>query len=149
MKELWVAVVLAIVAAPVASDTKLGNGVTLKEPTPIKALLERPQDYVGKTVRIDGVATAICEHMGCWMAVAAEGSDASEPRQTVRLKLEDGVIVFPMSAKGRQVSAEGAFELLTSKAADPDATSAAAEHAAQDKNASKQYHIKATGAIIR
>jgi hypothetical protein len=149
MKGLCVLAVIAVVARPGTADTKLGNGVNVKEPTPIRALVERPQDYVGKTIRIDGVATAICEHMGCWMAVAPEGNPGQEPGQTVRLKVDDGVIVFPMSAKGRQVSAEGVFEALPSKATDPDATSAAAEHAKQDKAASRQYHIKATGAIIR
>ena len=72
--------------------------------------------YVGKTLRIDGVATAVCTHMGCWMAVAAEGGrrgpgeETSAP--TVRLKVDDGVIVFPVTAKGRKVSAEGVFEAV-------------------------------------
>ena len=40
------------------------------------------------------------------MAVAAE-NDPEGP--TVRLKVEDGVIVFPVTAKGKKVSAEGVF----------------------------------------
>ena len=36
-----------------AEDTKLGAGVNLKESTPIKALVDKPGDYVGKTVRVD------------------------------------------------------------------------------------------------
>ena len=63
----------ALVAPLAAGETKLGTGVTLKEVTPIKALVEQPAAYVGKTMRVDGVATAVCEQMGCWMAVAAEG----------------------------------------------------------------------------
>ena len=33
-------------------DEKLGAGVTLTEATPIAALYEKPQDFLGKTIRI-------------------------------------------------------------------------------------------------
>jgi hypothetical protein len=125
-----------------AGETKLGAGVTLKEATPIAAILAGPQDFVGKTVRVDGIATAVCTHMGCWMAIAA----ADDPQgPTVRLKVEDGVIVFPVTAKGRQVSAEGVLEVVK----DEEGKEAAGEHRKQDANASQQYQIKATGALIK
>jgi hypothetical protein len=143
MKALVLAVVLCA-AVVVSAEEKLGTGVSLKEVTPIVALVERPADFVGKTIRIDGVATAICEHMGCWMAVAPEG-DAKGT--TVRLKVEDGVIVFPVSAKGKKVSAEGVFEEV--KASDAEGKEAAGEHAKHDAKASKTYQLKATGAIIQ
>ena len=127
-----------------ADDKKLGAGVTLKDATPIKSLIEKPADYVGKTVRVDGVATAVCESMGCWMAVAV---DDDKDAKTVRLKVEDGVIVFPVSAKGKQVSAEGVFEEIAAK--DEHGKEAASEHAQSDKRASKKYQIKATGAVIK
>jgi hypothetical protein len=142
MKTLMVAAVMAAVVGVSAEETKLGAGVTLKDATPIAALAERPQEFVGKTIRIDGVATAVCEEMGCWMAVAPE-SDPKGP--TVRLKVEDGVIVFPVSAKGRKVSAQGTFEAVASA----DAKEAAGEHVKQDPRASAAYQIKATGAVIR
>jgi hypothetical protein len=126
-----------------AGETKLGAGVTLKEATPIAAILAGPQDFVGKTVRVDGIATAVCTHMGCWMAVAPEDD---EKGPTVRLKVDDGVIVFPVTAKGRKVSAEGVFEAV---GAGGEAKDAAAEHAAHDAKASQTYQLKATGAIIR
>jgi len=133
---------VAVSAAAATEDIKLGAGVTLKDATPIASLIEKPADYVGKTVRIDGVATAVCSSMGCWMAVAPE----SNPKgQTVRLKVEDGVIVFPMSAKGKNVSAEGVFEAV----GDGHSQEAAGEHARQDAKASAAYQIKATGAVIR
>ena len=142
MKTLMVAVVVAAVVGVSAEDIKLGAGVTLKDSTPIAALAKAPTDFVGKTVRIDGVATAVCEEMGCWMAVAPEGDTSGV---TVRLKVEDGVIVFPVSAKGKKVSAEGVFETVAAG----DAKEAAGEHAKQDPKASQEYQIKATGAIIR
>jgi hypothetical protein len=142
MKTLLAIVVVALVA-PLAGETRLGAGVTLEDTTPIKALVERPASYVGKTLRVDGVATAVCTHMGCWMAVAAEGD---EKGPTVRLKVDDGVIVFPVSAKGRKVSAEGVFEAVGASA---ESKEAAGEHAQHDPKASQTYQLKATGAIIR
>ena len=142
MKALIVVVVCAAVVGVSAQETKLGAGVTLKESTSIAALAKTPQDFVGKTVRVDGVAMAVCAEMGCWMAVAPEGDSSGV---TVRLKVEDGVIVFPVSAKGKKVSAEGVFEAVAAG----DAKEAAGEHAKQDPKASKEYQIKATGAVIK
>jgi hypothetical protein len=147
MKTLFAAVLalgLSAAAAP-ADETKLGAGVTLKDATPIPFIVKSPKDYVGKTVRIDGLATAVCEEMGCWMAVA---DSAKKDAPTIRLKVEHaGAIVFPMSAKGKHVSAEGTFEAIGG--ADEHAREASQEHAKQDPKASTAYQIKATGAIIK
>lgn len=137
------AAALLVVVVSAGEETKLGSGVTLDPATPIAAIVAAPGDFVGKTVRIDGVATAVCEHLGCWMAVAA--SDKADA-PAVRLKVEDGVIVFPVSAKGKRVSAQGVFEPV---GGDAHGKEAAGEHAKQDAKASTQYHIKATGAVIR
>lgn len=126
-----------------AGDTTLGKGVTLGSATPIASIVERPREFVGRTLRVDGVATAVCTHMGCWMAVAPEGDPSGK---TIRLKVDDGVIVFPVTAKGKRVSAEGIFEAVGASA---EASEAAGEHAKVDPKASQQYQLKATGAIIR
>lgn len=142
MKALIAAALVTLVVPVAAGDTRLGTGVTLKEATPIASITAKPSDFVGKTIRVDGVATAVCTHMGCWMAIAPEG-DLDAP--TVRLKVEDGVIVFPVSAKGKKVSAEGVFEEVKGE----ENKEAAGEHAKKDPKASKQYQIKATGAVIK
>jgi hypothetical protein len=147
MKVLLAAgLALGLIAAHgTGDDTKLGAGVTLRDATPIPSIVKTPQDYVGKTVRIDGIATAVCEEMGCWMAVA---DSAEKDAPTIRLKVEhDGAIVFPMSAKGKHVSAEGTFESIGG--GDAHGKEAASEHAKHDKTASTAFQIKATGAVIR
>lgn len=146
MKVLLAAVLALSVPGGLLSDDKtIGAGVTLKDATPIAAIVKAPKDYVGKTVRIDGVATAVCQEMGCWMAVAE--SDAKDA-PTLRLKVEhEGAIVFPMSAKGKKVSAEGTFESIGG--GDAHGKEAAEEHAKTDTKASTKFQIKATGAVIR
>ena len=145
MKSLIAAVLALGLSAAPADETKLGAGVTIKDATPISSIVKSPKDYVGKTVRIDGVATAVCQEMGCWMAVA---DSATKDAPTIRLKVEhEGAIVFPMSAKGQHVSAEGTFEAIGGS--DEHAREASSEHAKQDPKASTAYQIKATGAIIK
>jgi hypothetical protein len=140
--KLVIAAAIAALLVPAAADTKLGSGVSLADTTKIEAIVARPADYVGKTIKVEGVATAVCAHMGCWMAVATSDDPSAA---TIRLKVEDGVIVFPVTAKGKRVSAQGVFE----RVGGGDARDAAAEHAHVDASASQQYQLKATGAVIR
>jgi uncharacterized protein DUF4920 len=143
MKPLMVVLAITLGGSLAAGDTTLGKGVTLAAATPIASVAERPAEFVGRTLRVDGVATAVCTHMGCWMAVAPEGDPSGT---TIRLKVDDGVIVFPVTAKGKRVSAEGVFEAVGTSA---EASEAAGEHARVDPTAPQQYQLKATGAIIR
>ena len=69
----------------------------------------QPGQLPGKTVRVEGVVTAVCEHMGCWMTLAPAGAAGEKPA-TLRLKVDDGVIVFPVSARGRTAVAQGVIE---------------------------------------
>jgi hypothetical protein len=144
--NLGLTIVLALTLGAAGGDeTKIGAGVTLNEATPIAAIVKAPNDFAGKTIRVDGVATAVCEAMGCWMAVSESEKKGAA---TVRVKVEhEGAMVFPMSAKGRRVSAEGIFEAIA--AGDEHAKEAASEHARQDQRASAHYQIKVTGAVIR
>lgn len=144
MNALIAAAILALVAPAAAEEAKLGAGVTLKDATPVSALVNHPDQYVGKKVRVDGVVTAVCQEMGCWMAIADEDKPGAP---TVRIKVEDGVIVFPASAKGKKVSAEGVFEAIAAN--DPHGKEAAQENLKKDPQASAKYQLKGTGAVIR
>lgn len=138
-----VAVVGLVAAAP---DEKFGKGVTLAEVTPIKALFDTPEKFVGKTIRIDGVVTAVCAEMGCWMALG----ESAQSENSVRLKVShDGKIVFPISAKGKAVSAEGVFVKVS--ATDKESKEVIKEQAEVMKvsDFSKTYQINATGAVIK
>jgi len=137
---------MAVAVVSAAGDEKFGKGVSLTEATSIKALYETPDKFVGKTIRIDGVVTAVCEEMGCWMALG----ETDKAQNTVRLKVDhDAGIVFPIAAKGKNASAEGVFEKIAE--GDKEAKEAAAEQAAQTAGSdfAKKYQLKATGAIVK
>lgn len=147
LRKVFAAAMAAVVSTALVSasaEEKLGAGVTLKDATKIEDVVANPEAFVGKTIRIDGTATAVCQHMGCWMAVSV--SDKADA-PTVRLKVEDGVIVFPVKAKGKAVSAQGVFERVAAN--DAEGKEAASEHARHQAKASATYQLKATGAVIR
>ncbi len=144
---LTVFAIVALAAGLQAAGTTYGAGVKLAEATPVKDLYVSPEKFVGKTVRVDGVVTAVCTEMGCWLAIGS----TDNPDQAVRFQAEhDGVIVFPITLKGKQVSAEGVF--VTIAAGDKEANEAAGEHAASQPKAAdfgKKYQFKVTGAVAQ
>jgi hypothetical protein len=95
-----------LVAEESCKQTSLGSGVKLAEATPIASIAEKPDEFVGKAVRIEGEVAAVCEMRGCWMELVAEGGAA------LRIKVDDGDIVFPVAAKGRRAAAEGVVESI-------------------------------------
>lgn len=101
--------VAAALAAPVpAAAESYGDGVSIAEPTPIADLLADPDAYLGKRVRVEGRVTEVCPMRGCWMELA-EGEGGGS---VVRIKVDDGVIVFPSDATGRPAAAEGVVEAI-------------------------------------
>ena len=132
-----------------ADPEKFGGGVSLNEVTPIARVLANPSQYEGRTVRIDGIVTAVCEHKGCWMSFAP---DSAPQAATFLVKVDDDVIVFPVSARGRRASAQGVIQRVPGN---PEAQEAANEHArhaaaanAAPAPAPVAWQLKATGAII-
>jgi hypothetical protein len=122
-----------------AADTTFGAGVTLDTATPIADVIARPASFAGRTIRVEGVVTAVCAHMGCWMTLAPSGATGEKPA-TLRLKVDDGVIVFPVSSRGRTAVAQGVIERA---GGDADAADVAANAGAAT------YQLKVTGALLR
>lgn len=106
MRRLMLAMILILVPVVCGAET-YGAGVTVPEPTSIAKILADPDAYVGKTVRIEGKILDVCPMKGCWMELAQEGGGSS-----LRVKVDDGVIVFPVTAKGRLAVAEGVLEAI-------------------------------------
>lgn len=86
----------------VEAQTKYGKKLTLKTKTKVSAILENPKAFDGKLVQVDGLILDVCPKRGCWIKI---GSD--KEFESIQFKVDDGVIVFPMEAKGKKVTAEG------------------------------------------
>jgi len=108
-------VVLALVLlAPGEADGQCvmksyGSGVRLAEATATGELLRRPEEFVGRPVRVEGEVGEVCQMAGCWMEIRAGGSAEGG---AIKVKVADGEIVFPVSSRGKRATAEGTFERL-------------------------------------
>jgi hypothetical protein len=105
-----ITIALAAPAGLAALDCEVrpvGAGVTLTETTPVADILDRPESYVGRTIAIEGEVADVCQAAGCWLEMRA----ADGPR-TLKVKVEDGVMVFPKDARGKRARAQGAVERL-------------------------------------
>lgn len=139
-------------AASAAEGKVYGGGVAAGDLVAVSELLANPEAYVGKTVRVEGLITDVCPKRGCWMNLASD-----KEFQTVRIKVDDGVIVFPLDAKGKHAVAEGVF---TKMEITPEQAVEHAKHLAEEKGEAFDpakakdlptvlYQIHGTGAVIR
>jgi len=87
-----------------ASAADYGKALSAAQPVKLSELIASPDKYVGKVVKVEGLVTDVCAKRGCWMMIAGD-----KEFQTIRIKVDDGVIVFPMEAKGKKAVAEGTF----------------------------------------
>jgi hypothetical protein len=141
-------VVASLVAVTLAAGPEtFGVAPALTEVTPLTKLIARPMDFDTKTVRVEGVVTAVCQMMGCWLALAPVDAPKGP---TVLVKVDDGVIIFPMSARGRRATVQGVVQRVD--AGDAEGREAAREHAEQggrtEGTGSARWQLKATGAIV-
>jgi hypothetical protein len=96
------AVFLFATMAVAAGPSKYGKELTIKDNTKISDILAQPDKFNGKRVRVQGPVISVCEMKGCWIAIGGD-----KDFQSIRFKVDDGVIVFPLTAKGLNATAEG------------------------------------------
>ncbi|MBY0503599.1 MAG: DUF4920 domain-containing protein [Bryobacteraceae bacterium] len=90
-----------------AKNQDLGKPLTLKQPMNVGTVVSQPEPLIGKTVQVKGKVTEVCTMAGCWMALVDP-----ETSQTLRIKVNDGEIVFPKEAIGKLALAEGTLKKM-------------------------------------
>lgn len=130
---------------------KYGKNITLKEKTKVSQILENPKKYVGKKVLVEGTIVGVCSKRGCWMELAGD-----KEFQKIKIKVNDGEIVFPIESKGKHALVEGeVYELKLTK---EEAIEKAKHHAEENKTTFDPskitgpvtiYQIKGLGAEIK
>ena len=71
----------------------------------VAQVLAKPAGFLQHPFTVQGKIDAVCQKKGCWMQFATA---ADQP--TFRLKVKDGDIVFPVSAKGKTAYAHGSLK---------------------------------------
>jgi hypothetical protein len=130
-------------AAPTTTYGVVSEGPAI---TPAQALATLAANN-GKTVRIAGIVSAVCPMRGCWMDIAGDGGE------TIRIKVKDGEVVFPPTAKGKRVIAEGVLVEIPADPADDkhacgDEGHAAGQHADCSRPAGARARLDGTGAVV-
>jgi hypothetical protein len=138
-----------LLTGSLAAEVKLGKPVALNNPVTVSTLIDKAGNFVGKTVQVKGKITDVCQMMGCWMNIA--GDDG----KMVRLKVNDGEMVFPKDAIGKTAVAEGTFTKISLTR---EQAVARAKHEAEEsgrkfdassaKLPSAIYEIKPAGVVI-
>lgn len=175
MKQSWIALLIGVLACEPAAEqgqvaetapaqetaapvkavrfegTTLGAPLTLEYLTNVSDIMAQPDSFVGRRVLVEGVIAAVCQKQGCWMDIVS-----GQAGDTIQVKVDDGVIVFPKDAAGKQVLAEGTIEKLdlTQEQAIAAGKSKAEESGRTFDPASitgpvTSYRIRGTGVLIR
>ncbi|MFS8069864.1 MAG: hypothetical protein ACMG6S_26160, partial [Byssovorax sp.] len=51
------------------AQKKFGTAITESSNTTLSSLVSEPARFSAKTVRTEGVVSAVCQSMGCWMEI--------------------------------------------------------------------------------
>lgn len=108
-RRFVLAVLIALVCAPIAAaaDRAFGEPLTADlEVTAIADIVADPDAWEGRRVRIEGDVSGVCQMKGCWLELVSPENVA------LRVKVDDGVIVFPPDTVGHQAVAEGEVEII-------------------------------------
>lgn len=148
---LLIAVVLVLsLGLTAAKDVKIGKEITIEKVTKVSEILEKPDEYLGKTVRVEGFVTDGCMHKGTWVAIAGD-----KDFQTINIWDKEHKLKFPLEHRGKYVVAQGEvyFIELSEEQATKWLTHLAETHKqkpdlSQAKGGMKVYRVSPTAAMI-
>ena len=90
-----------------AKELTFGATVDKSAHVQISDVLASPDKYLNKNITVSGMIVGVCSKRGCWMELA---SDAKFEK--LRIKVKDGDMVFPLTAKGREALAMGQLKAI-------------------------------------
>lgn len=148
--KVLIFVLMTAFATSVWAEKKFGNGASFAEAIPMSLIMKNPETYVGKEVTVSGVIVDVCAKRGCWMQLTSDYKN-----EKVRIKVNDGEIVFPLEARGKKAAAKGQFKKINLTL---EQTRNHLQHIAEEnkktfdpssvKEAMVIYQVQATGAVI-
>lgn len=153
MKKLFsLLIVFILVSTSIYADEakKYGNDITLTEKTLISEIIASPENFVGKKVLVEGTVVGVCAKRGCWMNLSGD-----KDYESIRVKVNDGEIVFPMEVKGKNALVEGEVYSLVVEGegcggdCEGEHKDENKEECDHEKTTKKVYMIKGLGAVIK
>ena len=142
--------VLTLLAFPfsIFAAQKLGKPLTLDKPMTVADVMANPSPLAGKTVQVKGKISEVCQMAGCWMSLV-------DGENVLRIRVNDGDIVFPKESVGKMAIAEGKLEKMQLSR---EQMIARAKHEAEEqgrkfdpksvKGGKTIYQIQGVGAVL-
>ena len=118
--------------------TSYGEPLSETEATPLATIAGDPETFAGKTVKTEGEIAAVCQRMGCWMEMRAEGVDP------IRVPMAGHSFFLPKDVSGRHATVEG--QVNVRELSDDEREHLESEGALATAQA---LEIAATGVVIR
>ncbi len=112
------------------AQKKFGGEITEKTSTSLDVLLREPARFQAKTVRTEGVVSAVCKAMGCWMEIADTAGQA-------HIRMAGHSFFVPRDASGHRAVVQG----TVIRSNNDECT----EEAKQQTGAVAKIEIEATG----
>lgn len=124
--------------AEAEEQTQFGDELSDRETTTLASITDDPQQFAGQVVKTEGEITQVCQRMGCWMEMRAEGAPA------VRVPMAGHSFFLPRDASGRHATIEGEVALR-------ELSDAEREHLASEgaQVVASALQINATGVVLR
>ena len=152
MKKAFYSIFLLILFVSLieaGNGKKYGKEISLKNKTKVSDILANPSKFEGKKVLVEGTIVGVCETRGCWIELSGD-----KDFQKIKVKVNDGEIVFPMEAKGKKALVEGEVYSMVVQGDDcggdcdkkEKKEDSKCEH---EKTNKKVYMIKGLGAVIK
>jgi hypothetical protein len=94
--------------AEIPTNAYLKRGAAIGNSTKISLnkALERPADFAGKHVLVEGVVVRSCKTEGCWAEVAE-----NKESKSVRIKMKDHSFFIPLQSAGAMARVEGTLSV--------------------------------------
>ncbi len=80
--------------------TKFGEPITESTTTPLPTIVKDPGQYSAKTIRTEGMVSAVCQSMGCWMQIADTSGKA-------HIKMAGHSFFVPKESSGHRAVVQG------------------------------------------
>lgn len=125
-KGLSTVALIFVTFSPMSGETQqFGGELSDAKVVDLVEVMDNAEDYVDQNIKITGRVEAVCPMKGCWVEV-----EKPEANVSLRVKVEDDVVVFPAEAKGKSIVAEG---ILRKIELNEKQTRAWLKHAAEER----------------
>ncbi|MCM3877696.1 MAG: DUF4920 domain-containing protein [Thermoanaerobaculia bacterium] len=128
MKRIVTALLLLLPITLLAAAGKFGAPLGDSPKVALADLVKDPAAWSGKTVKIEGVVSAVCQGSGCWMTLKSGD-------QSVRVTFKNYGFFVPIDSAGATAVMEGVFNVKT-------ISEATAKHYAEETKGGKPDAIK-------